>query len=114
MTNLAGWHLYLKENGLDRPKQQVREPLRLPNPIPQPSPAERELAALKASIAVAAQQQRWRALLRSRQALIDDLERSFNPPPREEEEYELPEEGVGRLGYNNFNPALMAQPMRWR
>jgi hypothetical protein len=27
--------------------------------------------------------------------------------------YVEPEQGTGRLGYSDFDPALMAQPLRW-
>jgi hypothetical protein len=50
-----------------------------------------------------------------RQALIADLERSFNPPPQPEPEvhYIEPYEGSNRLGDSDFNVSLMSQPMRW-
>jgi len=48
------------------------------------------------------------------QQIVDDLNRAANPPPPIEQPDTPPfEEGTGRLGYSDFNPALMSQPLRW-
>ena len=52
-----------------------------------------------------------------RQALIDDLERTINPPPAPEPEpsviYIEQSEGSDTLGTADINPKLYAQPKRW-
>jgi hypothetical protein len=54
-------------------------------------------------------------LLQQRAQTIADLERHFNPPPPAEPEiiYVEAEQGTGRLGHSDFDPRLMAQPLRW-
>jgi hypothetical protein len=52
-----------------------------------------------------------------RNALMAELEATINPPlpaPEPEVIYVEPEEGTGRLGYSDFSPELMKQPVRWR
>jgi hypothetical protein len=50
-----------------------------------------------------------------RQTLMNELEAAINPPPPPEPEiiYVEAEQGTGRLGYADFDPRLMARPLRW-
>jgi hypothetical protein len=58
-------------------------------------------------------EQRREAHFRDLQRIVDDLNRSANPSPAEQPDTPPFEEGTGRLGYSDFNPRLMAQPIRW-
>jgi hypothetical protein len=49
------------------------------------------------------------------QAQVDQMIAATRPPSEPEQVvYAIEEQGTGRLGYSDFNPRLMAQPMRWR
>jgi hypothetical protein len=55
-------------------------------------------------------------LLRQRAQVIAELDQHFNPPPPSSESeiiYIEAEQGTGRLGHSDFDPRLMAQPLRW-
>jgi len=54
--------------------------------------------------------------VRQQQALLADVERHLIPPPPEPEPeviYVEAEQGTGRLGHADFDPRLMARPLRW-
>jgi hypothetical protein len=67
-------------------------------------------SGFKLGMQAAQRQQQQQASLRYRQQLIDEIGRTIRPP-------QPPEPTViywtGRLGYRDFDPALMAQPLRW-
>jgi hypothetical protein len=75
---------------------------------------ENEWAGFKAGVKQAQREHQRQVHFQELQQMVDDLGRTFNPPPPvEQPPYVPPSEGTGRLGYSDFNPALMSQPMRW-
>jgi hypothetical protein len=75
---------------------------------------ENEWASFKAGVKRVQREQQREAYFQDLQRMVDDLGRTFNPPPLVEQPYvPPPSEGTGRLGYSDFNPALMVQPSRW-
>jgi hypothetical protein len=77
------------------------------------SAMEQEWAWFKRGMQQARRQQELQADLRARQEIIDGLGRMINPPQPQEPEIIVVEQGTGRLGYSDFDPALMAKPHRW-
>jgi hypothetical protein len=68
---------------------------------------------LQLAVQVRREQQR-EAHFQSLQQIVDGLVHATNPPPPAEQPDMPPsEEGTGRLGHADFNPALMSQPLRW-
>jgi hypothetical protein len=61
----------------------------------------------------AQRQQQQQASLRYRQQSIDEIGQLIRPPPPQEPTVIYVEEGTDRLGYRDFNPALMTQAHRW-
>jgi hypothetical protein len=58
-----------------------------------------------------------RAFLAHHEQAFNELQQFFSPPapaPEPEIIYVEPEQGTGRLGYADFLPELMKQPLRWR
>jgi hypothetical protein len=55
-----------------------------------------------------------RRALRYRQQLIDEIGKLIRPPQPQEPGIMVVEEGTDRLGYRDFNPALMTRAHRWR
>ena len=74
---------------------------------------ERKWASFKAGVAQAQRQQQREAYFQDLQRTIDGLGRMVNPPPSEPYTPPSEETGTGRLGYSDFDPALMVQPLRW-
>jgi hypothetical protein len=74
---------------------------------------ENEWAGFKAEVARAQREHQRQVYFQELQQLVDGLGRMANPPPPVEQPYAPPSEGTGRLGYSDFDPALMCQPARW-
>src|SRR5437868_766258 len=80
---------------------------------------ETQWAQFGQQVRQAQRQQQQRALAARSLQLIDEIQQSLNPPPvrlvPEPEVVYVPEDewGTGRLGAPDFNPKLLAQPMRW-
>jgi hypothetical protein len=58
-----------------------------------------------------------RAFFRRQTQILGELDRFVNPPPLPPEPeviYVEAEQGIGRLGYSDFNAKLFASPLRWR
>jgi hypothetical protein len=73
-------------------------------------------AQLEHSLALAQRQQIRQLQFQTNWNDLDELQRRFNPPPPAPEPeviYVEAEEGTGRLGYADFSPDLLKQPMRW-
>jgi hypothetical protein len=97
-----------QERQREREAAERREQSRLVEQIQQQRRQELQLA-----VQVQLEQRR-EAHFRDLQQIVDGLVHATNPPPPvEEPDAPSVEEGTGRLGHSDFNPALMAQPMRW-
>jgi hypothetical protein len=51
--------------------------------------------------------------LRYRQELLDEIGQLVRAPQPQEPEIIVVEEGTGRFGYSDFNPALMTRALWW-
>jgi hypothetical protein len=98
----------VQERAREREAAERRQQLRLVEQIEQQRRRELQLA-----VQMRIERQR-EAHFQDLQQIVDDLNRAANPPPPAEQPDMPPsEEGTGRLGHADFNPALMSQPLRW-
>jgi hypothetical protein len=77
---------------------------------------ELELAQFGAQVTQARRVQMQQALMENRAQIIADIERHLMNPPTPPEPtiiYVEADQGTGRLGHSDFDPRLMAQPLRW-
>jgi hypothetical protein len=96
-----------QERSRDRQReQQTRDNERLAR-------LEKQWAQFGQQVRQAQREQQREAYFQDLQRMVDDLTRTVNPPPPVEQPYMPPSEGTGRLGFSDFNPALMAQPLSW-
>jgi uncharacterized membrane protein YqiK len=97
-----------QERVREREAAERRQQLRLVEQIEQQRRRELQLASQ-----VRIERQR-EAHFQDLQQIVDGLVHATNPPPPAEQPDMPPsEEGTGRLGHADFNPALMSQPLRW-
>jgi acyl-CoA reductase-like NAD-dependent aldehyde dehydrogenase len=96
-----------QERAREREAAERREQRRLVEQIEQQRRRELQL-----TVQVQLEQRR-EAHFRDLQRIVDDLNRAANPPPAEQPDTPPFEEGTGRLGYSDFNPRLMTQPVGW-
>jgi hypothetical protein len=97
----------VQERAHEREAAERREQRRLVEQIEQQRRRELQL-----TVQVQLEQRR-EAHFRDLQRIVDDLNRAANPPPAEQPDTPPFEEGTGRLGYSDFNPRLMTQPVGW-
>ena len=77
---------------------------------------DRKWVQLEQSVALARRQQMRQMLFQNTWNDLDELQRRLNPPPPApgpEIIYVEPDRGTGRLGYADFSPELMKQPVSW-
>jgi len=98
----------VQERAREREAAERPQQLRLVEQIEQQRRRELQLA-----VQVRIERQR-EAHFQGLQQIVDGLVHATNPPPPAEQPDMPPsEEGTGRLGHADFNPALMSQPLRW-
>jgi hypothetical protein len=74
---------------------------------------EQEWTFFKLGMQQARRQQGLQAALHARQQIIDEIGALIRPPQPQEPEIIVVEEGTDRLGYSDFDPALMTRTHRW-
>jgi hypothetical protein len=74
---------------------------------------EQEWHFFKLGMQQAQREQQQQAELRHRQQLMDEISALIRPPQPQEPTLIYVEEGTGRLGHSDCDPALMARPLRW-
>ncbi len=77
---------------------------------------EHQWAAFRSNVQRAQLQAQQQQRYANARLILEDLERSVNPPPEPEPQVVyVPEEewGSPRLGSSDFNPKLFSKPLRW-